>query len=89
MMEYPGATLFTLLDYMEDPEDPKYLPYINRLDQLAAKFLQTQLPNKQFNQTRQEIVRRLYQVLENNTFKRLPRRLPPLRPRSRYRKRAA
>src|SRR5262249_38507844 len=59
----------TLIDFMENPE--KTRPYIGKLDGITARFFQTQFFSNSFNDTRQQILTRLYSVLSNSVLDRM------------------
>ena len=66
MMEIPDATIYTLMDFMEDPSLVK--PYLSKLDIATQRFFLTQFGNPTFEPTRQQILHRLWGVLSNNTL---------------------
>jgi hypothetical protein len=69
MMEVPEATIHTLMGFMQEPELTQ--PYISKLDRTSAQFFQTQFFSKAFDNTRQQILTRLYGVLTNSVLERM------------------
>ena len=71
MMQIPDATLLTLFHFLRD--HAPYQKYIDRLTGVTRMFFDD--PNgysgKEFKDTRSQVVRRLYGILENETFLRL------------------
>ena len=68
-MTVPGATIRTLMGFMEVSEST--LPYLARLDQTSQHFFQTQFFSKAFDNTRQQILTRLWGVLSNAVLERM------------------
>lgn len=70
MIEIPDATIFTLVALLQDPT-----PFLHHADQLpstARTFITDHLYNdRQYNETRNHILRRLFHVLSNPTFERM------------------
>jgi hypothetical protein len=69
MMTVPGATIRTLMGFMEDTAST--LPYLSRLDPTSRHFFQTQFFSKAFDDTRQQILTRLWGVLSNAVLERM------------------
>lgn len=72
MLAIPGANIHTLRQLLVDPAP--YFPFIERLPPTARGFLNEQLfapKEKEYVQTRKQIVRRLYSILANPTFERM------------------
>jgi hypothetical protein len=63
-MVVPGATIFTLMDFMEAPELVR--PHLAKLDPLSARFFETQFFASTFDTTRQQILMRLWGVLSKS-----------------------
>src|SRR4051812_29297050 len=64
LMVVPGATIFTLMDFMEEPELVR--PHLVKLDPLSARFFETQFFASTFDPTRQQILMRLWGVLSKS-----------------------
>jgi hypothetical protein len=64
LMAVPGATIHTLRQFMEDPEATR--PYLPALDPTVRNFFETQFYSKAFDDTRQQILTRLWGVLSNS-----------------------
>lgn len=71
MFYIPNATIHTLRDLMEAGGAQKYQIHINKLDGTARRFFETEFDSKEFTATKQQVLRRLYGVLENQTFERM------------------
>jgi hypothetical protein len=71
MFHVPDATIHTLRELMEPGGTAKYRTYIDRLDMTARRFFETEFDGKEFTSTKAQVLRRLYGVLENQTFERM------------------
>jgi hypothetical protein len=75
MLSIPGSTIHTLRSLMEDPavelERSPFAQHIERLDSTSRAFFKNQFFTKSYAQTRQQIARRLYGVLQVPTFDRM------------------
>jgi hypothetical protein len=69
MMVVPGATIHTLMGFMEEPDTTR--EYLNRLDPIARHFFESQFYSKKFDDTRQQILTRLWGVLSNTVLARM------------------
>jgi hypothetical protein len=71
MMVVPGATIHTLMDFMQEPESTR--PYLDNLrdDAMTRRFFDTQFFSKSFSDTRQQILTRLWGVLSNRVLERM------------------
>jgi Type IV secretion-system coupling protein DNA-binding domain len=69
LMVVPDATIHTLIDFMEEPE--KIAPYIGKLEGSARRFFETQFLSRFFNDTRQQILTRIYGVLATGVLDRM------------------
>lgn len=69
VLTIPGATIRTLRDVLEEPSH--YQSAIDRLDGDAGHFLRRHLASEQYRETRQQILRRLWGILEQPTFSRM------------------
>jgi hypothetical protein len=69
MMTVPGATIHTFMQFMEDPEVTR--PHLSKLDPVSRRFFETQFFSKTFNDTRQQILTRLWGVLSNSVLERM------------------
>lgn len=66
MLAIPDATLETLRDVIEDGET--YQPYIDTLDYSATEFFRTQYFSREFDDTKKQLLRRLWGVLSNTAL---------------------
>ena len=69
MMVIPGATIHTLIDLMEDAEP--FRGYIAELDGSARRFFETQFFTPIFDDTKRQVLHRLWGVLSNPTLERM------------------
>lgn len=69
MLEIPGATIQTLRALMEDGRP--FRDHMAKLDGSARWFFETEFFSKSFEQTRKQILRRLWGVLANPVFERM------------------
>src|SRR4051794_5636549 len=69
LMDVPGATIYTLVEFMEDIK--KTRPYVSKLDSFTQDFFRNQFYSSNFDNTRQQILNRLYGVLSNRTLARM------------------
>jgi hypothetical protein len=66
MMVVPGGTIHTLMQFMEDPEATR--PYLEKVDRITRHFFETQFYSANFNDTRQQILTRLWGVISNSVY---------------------
>ncbi len=71
MLHIQGATIHTLVELMEDDSHIKFASDIEKLSGTAKRFFETEFAGKEFTQTRKQVLRRLWGVLENQTFERM------------------
>jgi hypothetical protein len=71
MMHIPDATIHTFRELMEPAGYEKYRPHIAKLQGTARAFFETEFQSKQFEDTKHQVVRRLWGILENQTFERM------------------
>ncbi|MDB5870651.1 MAG: hypothetical protein JWQ07_93 [Ramlibacter sp.] len=69
MMRIPGANVHTLRELMEDGE--KFRPYMKTLQGSARTFFETRFFDRAFNETKKQILNRLWGVLSNQTLDRM------------------
>ena len=72
MLAIPNANIHTLRLLLEDPTP--FLPYLAKLPTTARSFLENNLfapKEKEYAQTRKQVLRRLYDILSNPTFERM------------------
>lgn len=68
MLTIPGATIHTMRAVLEPGGTAPYQSEIAELGDTGRSFFQNEFDSRQFSDTRQQILRRLYTVLENETF---------------------
>ncbi len=71
MFHIPDATIHTLRDLMESGGTDKYRKHIENLEGTPRRFFETEFESKEFAATKTQVLRRLYGVLENQTFERM------------------
>ena len=71
MLHIPDATIHTLRELMELGSEKKFAPYIATLTGTARAFFETEFASKEFEQTKKQVLRRLWGILENQTFDRM------------------
>ncbi|MEM7691051.1 MAG: ATP-binding protein [Pseudomonadota bacterium] len=71
MFHIPDATIHTLRDLMEPGGTAKYQAEIEKLQGTPRRFFETEFDSKEFASTKTQVLRRLYGVLENQTFERM------------------
>jgi hypothetical protein len=69
MLTIPQATIHDLLNLLGDATP--YLQHIEKLQPGARMFFETEFPHKSFTDTKRQIQRRLWGILENPTFERM------------------
>jgi Type IV secretion-system coupling protein DNA-binding domain len=69
LMSVPGATIHTLREFMENPEAAR--PYFAALEGSARHFFETQFCSEAFQDTRQQILNRLWGILSNAVLERM------------------
>jgi hypothetical protein len=71
MFHIPDATIHTLRELMEPGGTAKYQTHIAKLEGTPRRFFETEFDSKEFTNTKTQVLRRLYGVLENQTFERM------------------
>lgn len=71
MFHIPDATIHTLRELMEPGGTEKYRDQIAKLEGTPRRFFETEFDSKEFTNTKTQVLRRLYGVLENQTFERM------------------
>lgn len=71
MFYIEDATIHTLRDLMEPDGAQKYAKEIEQLEGSAKRFFETEFNSKEFSATKTQVLRRLYGILENQTFERM------------------
>jgi hypothetical protein len=71
MFHIPDATIHTLRELMEPGGADKYRAHIEQLEGTARHFFENEFDGKEFEQTKRQVLRRLYGILENQTFERM------------------
>ncbi|MEQ8545498.1 MAG: ATP-binding protein, partial [Roseitalea porphyridii] len=71
LLHIPNATIHTFRELLEDGGLNKYRPYVDKLTGSARAFFETEFESREFVSTRKQVLRRLYGILENQTFERM------------------
>ncbi len=71
MLHIPDSTIHTLRDLMEPGSKEKFAEHIEKLSGSARHFFDTEFASKEFEQTKKQVLRRLWGILENQTFERM------------------
>lgn len=71
MLHIPDATIHTLRELMEPDSHLKFAESIEKLSGTAKQFFETEFTDREFTQTRKQVLRRLWGILENQTFERM------------------
>lgn len=71
MLHIPDATIHTLRDLMEPGSQVRFAEHIVKLTGSARHFFETEFASKEFEQTKKQVLRRLWGILENQTFERM------------------
>jgi hypothetical protein len=69
MLTIPGATIHTLMQLMEDGKPFK--PYMDKLEESARYFFETEFFHPSYAATKKQILRRLWGVLSTPAFERM------------------
>jgi hypothetical protein len=71
MLHIPDATIHTLRELMEPGGEIRFAGSIAKLTGTARHFFETEFSSKEFEQTKRQVLRRLWGILENQTFERM------------------
>lgn len=71
MLHIPDATIHTLRELMEPGAEIKFAASIAKLTGTAKHFFETEFGSREFEQTKRQVLRRLWGILENQTFERM------------------
>ena len=71
MLHIPDSNIQTLRQLMEPGASERFKPYIEKLSGTARAFFDNEFNSKQFEETKRQVARRLYGILENQTFERM------------------
>ena len=71
MLHIPNATIHTFRELMEPKSEEKFAKHIAKLTGTAKKFFETEFNSREFEQTKKQVLRRLWGILENQTFERM------------------
>ncbi|MEM7243584.1 MAG: type IV secretory system conjugative DNA transfer family protein, partial [Pseudomonadota bacterium] len=71
MLHIPDATIHTLRELMEPESEIKFAEHIAKLEGTAKHFFETEFAGREFEQTKKQVLRRLWGILENQSFERM------------------
>ena len=71
LLHIPNATIHTFRELLEDDGFDKHYDHIKKLEGSARSFFETEFRSKEFTGTKKQVLRRLYGILENQTFERM------------------
>ncbi len=71
MLHIPNATIHTLRALMEEHGAEVFADDIAKLSGIARDFFATEFTSREFEQTKKQVLRRLWGILENQTFERM------------------
>lgn len=71
MLHIPNATIHTLRELMEPGSEVTFAEHIAKLSGTPRHFFETEFSGREFEQTKKQVLRRLWGVLENQTFERM------------------
>jgi hypothetical protein len=71
MLHIPDATIHQLRELMEPQSEIKFARHIAKLQGTARHFFETEFTSREFEQTKKQVLRRLWGILENQTFERM------------------
>ncbi len=71
LLHIPNATIHTFRELLEDDGYDKHYVHIQKLEGSARSFFESEFRSREFTGTRKQVLRRLYGILENQTFERM------------------
>lgn len=71
MLVIPNSTIHTLRELFTDAGFANYADYVERLSPTAQAFFREEFNSREFSATKQQVVRRIYGILENSTLERM------------------
>jgi len=71
MLQIPGATIHTLRELLAPDGIDKYRHHLDALDKTTREFFASEFNSKQFDDTKSQVLRRLWALLGNKTFERM------------------
>ena len=71
MISIPDANIQTLRQLVEKDGYDRYKKHIAKLTGTARAFFETECRSREFEQTKKQVLRRLWGILENQTFERM------------------
>ena len=71
LLHIPNATIHTFRELLEDDGYDKHYEHIQKLEGSARSFFESEFRSREFTGTKKQVLRRLYGILENQTFERM------------------
>ena len=71
LLHIPDATIHTLRELLEDGGNDRFREHIEKLQGSARAFFENEFNGREFVSTKRQVLRRLYGILENQTFERM------------------
>lgn len=71
MLHIPNATISTFRNLLKEDGSEKYREHIEKLEGSARDFFETEFDSREFTQTKKQVLRRLWGILENQSFERM------------------
>ena len=71
LLHIPNATIHTLRELMEEGSSVKFAEHIAKLSGTSRHFFESEFDSKEFAATKRQVLRRLWGILENQTFERM------------------
>jgi len=71
LLHIPDATIHTFRELLEEDGYETYRTHIEKLSGSARAFFDNEFQGSEFKSTRKQVLRRLYGILENQTFERM------------------
>ena len=71
LLHIPNATIHTFRELLEDDGYDKHYVHIQKLEGSARSFFESEFRSREFTGTKKQVLRRLYGILENQTFERM------------------
>jgi GTPase SAR1 family protein len=71
LLVIPDATIHTMREILSAKSLGQYTPHISKLGDTAQAFFKDEYHSKAWDETKQQVVRRIYTLLENDTMSRM------------------
>lgn len=71
MLQIPNATIHTLIELMQPGSEVRFAEHIAKLEGSSRRFFETEFVSREFSATKQQVLRRLWGIMEKQTFERM------------------